>query len=85
MFHYLHALLLKLAFPAGGLLRVDYDPPLRRPLKDRILGALSGRGGMPSIFHEKYLIYWVEVFVILTLVLFVAYVAFTLRLHKREG
>lgn len=70
----------------GTLLRVDYDPPLKRSFSEQVKGLLTGNApGMSSVFDFKYLIYWVEILVILSVVLFAVYVAHSLNLFKRSG
>lgn len=70
----------------SSLLRVADDPLPRRPLGERIRGLFTGDvPGFDSIFAFKYLIYWVEVFVILSIVLLVLYAAHSLNLFKRES
>lgn len=60
------------------------DDEIRRPLGERLRGMLTGRSpGMDSIFSFKYLIYWVELCVILSIVICVVYYAHSLNLFKR--
>lgn len=60
------------------------DDQIRRPLGERLKGMFSGSApGMDSIFAFKYLIYWVELCVILSILICVAYYAHSLNLFKR--
>ncbi len=67
----------------ASLLRVDYDPPVKRPLTEQIKGMFTGRAGIPSIFDFKYLIYWIELLVFFQIILLALYVAYSLNLFKR--
>lgn len=63
-------------------LRVDWEEvaPPRKSLMRRLTDVFSGNFDPMSIFDPKYLINWVEIFVILSILLFVAYVAHALNL-----
>lgn len=72
---------------SSSLLRVDWEEiaPPRKSLLQRLTDLFSGKVDFLSIFDSKCLVNWVEVFVILSILLFAGYVAHALNLFGKRA
>lgn len=68
-----------------ALLRADWEAPPRRSLIQQVTDLFSGAGSSPSIFNPQYLIYWVELLVMASIIFLVLYVSYALKLFRKDA